>query len=130
MYYYDRTKEIVDFYGADNQFLIAMQECGELIQAISKYMMKSSWSDEERSEARQNIISEMADVAIMNMQLRHILNIDDELIKEINYKIKRQLKRMESEKHEESKDSDKKESKTESGLSDKLFEEFCNSRRL
>lgn len=75
--------EVVNEYGADIQSTICMEECAELIQAISK--MKRG------KDNRDNLIEEMADVLIAFTQLRYIYDItDDEIIKWLDAKQYRQ----------------------------------------
>ena len=69
--------------GADIQSTICMEECAELIQAISK--MKRG------KDNRDNLIEEMADVLIVLTQLRFIYNVgDEELTKWLHAKQDRQ----------------------------------------
>ena len=74
---------IVNTFGAEIQSTICMEECAELIQAISK--MKRG------KDNRDNLIEEMADVLIAFTQLRVIYGVtDDELIKWLAAKQDRQ----------------------------------------
>ena len=52
-------KNIIDFYGVYPQARIAMEECAELIQAISKRLRYP------KDKKRDNLIEEMADVLIV-----------------------------------------------------------------
>lgn len=75
--------EVVNEYGANIQSTICMEECAELIQAISK--MKRG------KDNRDNLIEEMADVYIILEQLKFIYNItDNEIIKWLDAKQDRQ----------------------------------------
>ncbi len=75
--------EVVNTNGADIQSTICMEECAELIQAISK--MKRG------KDNRDNLIEEMADVLIVLTQLRFIYNVgDEELTKWLHAKQDRQ----------------------------------------
>lgn len=75
--------EVVNKYGAQIQSTICMEECAELIQAISK--MKRG------KDNKDNLIEEMADVLIAFSQLRVIYDItDDEIIKWLDAKQDRQ----------------------------------------
>lgn len=75
--------EVVSKYGSDIQSTICMEECAELIQAISK--MKRG------KDNRDNLIEEMADVYIILEQLKFIYNItDNEIIKWLDAKQDRQ----------------------------------------
>lgn len=57
-------KEAVDVFGADVQQMMAIEEMGELIQAISKKV--------RGIDHQANIPEEIADVEIMLEQLKHI----------------------------------------------------------
>ena len=75
--------EVVSKYGGDIQSTICMEECAELIQAISK--MKRG------KDNRDNLIEEMADVLIVLSQLRVIYGVtDDEIIEWLDGKQDRQ----------------------------------------
>ena len=75
--------KVVSKYGKDIQSTICMEECAELIQAISK--MKRG------KDNRDNLIEEMADVLIAFSQLRAMYDItDDEIIKWVDAKQNRQ----------------------------------------
>ncbi len=75
--------EVVSTNGKEIQSTICMEECAELIQAISK--MKRG------KDNRDNLTEEMADVLIAFTQLRVIYDVtDDELIKWLAAKQDRQ----------------------------------------
>ena len=75
--------KVVNEYGSDIQSTICMEECAELIQAISK--MKRG------NDNRDNLIEEMADVLIVLSQLRVIYGVtDDEIIEWLDGKQDRQ----------------------------------------
>ena len=62
------TKQAVKFFGDSLQLMIAQEECGELIAAISQYV-----------RGRKDVYAlaeEVADVEIMCMQLRHMIGSD------------------------------------------------------
>lgn len=61
---------VIKVYGAEAQHVVAMEECAELIKAISKYLRTSD------IEELDNIIEEIADVEIMLEQLKSIHCID------------------------------------------------------
>lgn len=90
-------REIIEHYGVENQFGIHMEECAELIQAISKcnrefkYYCAPSYMVDERD----HLIEEMADVIICIEQLKEIYDISDELLGVvIKRKVDRQIRRM------------------------------------
>ena len=86
----DKVKEIAEHYGLKNQLRQLAEECSEL-------SVESSHS--ARHGTTVKIIEEMADVMIMIKQVIYLAKIDKCDIEEcINYKINRQLKRIEEEK--------------------------------
>ena len=88
-------KKAIDYYGSFEQHSVAMEECGELIQAISKFMRATKPSD--MLIARNHIKEEMADVLIMLAQLQEMHSIDGkELEQEIDYKLARLNERIEN----------------------------------
>lgn len=79
---------IAEHYGLDNQLLQAMEECGELIQAISKY---------KRYKDKLRLIEEIADVQIMINQLVYLLGCEDRVNEMMIIKLKRQTERIKEE---------------------------------
>ncbi len=59
-------------FGGELQSMVAMEECAELVQAISKCIREPH--DEE---ARKNLVEEMADVTICMEQLKSIYEVSD-----------------------------------------------------
>ena len=83
IYEIDHQGWITDKNG-EAQLIIAMEECSELTQAISKYIRYKD------TEARYKVIEEMADVLICMEQLKILCNINDKEIQgEIDFKCKR-----------------------------------------
>lgn len=84
--------EIIDFiiktYGEKAQHVVAMEECAELIKAISKYLRTEDIDDVE------NLIEEIADVEIMLEQLKFIHNIDGSVTVIKDKKLKRTYDRI------------------------------------
>lgn len=66
------VKQSIDFYGEDLESTVCMEECAELIQAISK--QKRGKSDKE------HLTEEIADVLICIKLLQSIYDIPDEHI--------------------------------------------------
>lgn len=62
-YQIDICKKAIDKYG-DKQIIVAMEECAELIQALSKYLRDGL------GKSILNIHEEIADVEIMIQQLK------------------------------------------------------------
>lgn len=85
-------QSVIDFYGKKIQSTIAMEECAELIQAISKLIRYSA----DKVMLGDNITEEIADVLICIEQLKLMYKIDDKAIQKwIDYKCQRQVERME-----------------------------------
>ena len=91
MLYVKELTKIINHYGHHLQKIVATEEFGELIQAISK--------DQRGEGDRDNMIEEIADCEIMLTQLRIMYGFGEsvEVVKRL--KIERQLKRIENEKH-------------------------------
>ena len=68
------VKRSIENYGKDLQSTVCMEECAELIQAISKE--KRGKSDKE------HLSEEMADVIICIEMLKEIYSISDDMISE------------------------------------------------
>ena len=64
-----------------------MAEC---TQAINKF-----WRNDYECNYRKNLIEELADVSIMLQQIIYLINAEDDVEDMIEYKINRQLKRIE-----------------------------------
>ena len=83
-----------DYYGLDRQMNILQEECAELIQAVSK-VRRYGLSREE------NLIEEMADVEVMMDQIKILLNIPEDKIRDFKItKTERELKRIQQAKKE------------------------------
>lgn len=90
-------RETVNIYG-DKQYMTAVEEMAELMQAISKYLrIDNSGCDnvsQIQKEAINNIVAEMADVYVMLEQLQLMLNIKNADIQSvIDKKLNRQFER-------------------------------------
>lgn len=88
------VKEIVEktikHYGKEMQSVVAMEECSELIQAVSKELRQKS--------DKSHLAEEMADVYICLELLKQMYEIENSDLQEwINIKQKRALERMGSE---------------------------------
>lgn len=85
------VKKIIHKHGTVAQSMIAMEECSELIQAISKCLRSKEMIP---TEVREHLIEEMADVMICLEQLMAMYSItDEELISWIERKELRLKKR-------------------------------------
>ncbi len=87
-------KKAVKHYGTYEQHNVAMEECSELIQAISKFLRATKAKD--MLIARNHIREEIADVMIVIDQLRLMHAIGDkEMEQEVEYKVARLNERIE-----------------------------------
>lgn len=80
---------IIDEYGSDKQQDIAIEECSELIKAICKY--------KRTLDHVEDIVDEIADVKIMLAQLEIIFDCSGAVEDRVEYKINRQMERIEKE---------------------------------
>lgn len=78
---------IIDEYGSDKQQDIAIEECSELIKAICKY--------KRTLDHVEDIVDEISDVKIMLAQLEIIFDCSGAVEDRVEYKINRQLERIE-----------------------------------
>ena len=80
----------IQYHGIEQETTIAMEECSELIQAISKCKRYGCIN-----KYRENLIEEMTDVLIMIDELKMIYQISDVDISDIRqYKMNRQSYRI------------------------------------
>jgi NTP pyrophosphatase (non-canonical NTP hydrolase) len=80
-----------EYYGYKRQSQQAIEECSELIQAISKYnrLLNGEYAGKEKKIVA-NLVEELADVEICIEQLKYFLKITDTKINNIKeYKINR-----------------------------------------
>lgn len=83
-------RESIEKYGKEMQSIVCMEECSELIQAISKRLRG-------KPDATDNLAEEMADVTICLYLLKEMYSITDEQLEEwIARKTARQSKRMQA----------------------------------
>lgn len=83
-------RESIEKYGKETQSIVCMEECGELIQAISKRLRG-------KPDATDNLAEEMADVTICLYLLKEMYGITDTQLEEwITRKTARQSKRMQA----------------------------------
>lgn len=66
------TERAIATFGGELQSMVAMEECAELVQAISKCIREPH--DEK---ARKHLVEEMADVLICLEQLKSIYEVSD-----------------------------------------------------
>ena len=83
-------RESIEKYGKTMQSIVCMEECSELIQAVSKRLRG-------KPDATDNLAEEMADVTICLYLLKEMYGITDEQLEEwIARKTARQSKRMQA----------------------------------
>ena len=83
-------RESIRKYGKEMQSIVCMEECSELIQAVSKCLRG-------KPDATDNLAEEMADVTICLYLLKEMYGITDEQLEEwIARKTARQSKRMQA----------------------------------
>lgn len=94
-------KILLDTFGEDTQFRCAVEEMGELIQAICKYKRAQESGDKEKLRiALENLREEIADVSINMEELAYMFG--EKEVEEIKkYKLERALKRAEKKNFEE-----------------------------
>jgi hypothetical protein len=88
-YQIENCNTIANHYGKDSQVLIAIEEMSELTKELCKYF--------RRYDRKNEIIEEIADAEIMIEQLKCLFDIHTEVSNEIDYKLERQIRRMEQE---------------------------------
>lgn len=96
----DKIKRIANHYGLAKQQRQLAEECGELIQATSKYMrfQEESYASTVDWTYLQNVIEEIADVEVMLDEIKYLLHINSDAIKAIKEKkVNRQIERIEKE---------------------------------
>ena len=70
--------EVLDYYGEDIQSVVHMEECGELIQAISKLRRAIRKNPDNYPAARvEHLIEEIGDVLICMEQLKLMYGFTD-----------------------------------------------------
>lgn len=83
-------RESIEKYGKETQSIVCMEECSELIQAVSKRLRG-------KPDAIDNLAEEMADVTICLYLLKEMYGITDEQLNEwIARKTARQYERMQA----------------------------------
>lgn len=92
-------------YGAQPQIDMCIEEMSELTKALLKYRRKFALTrgenvnptngDTDLFKARTDIIDELADVRIMCRQMELLFQAEDEVERRIDFKVDRQLKRLE-----------------------------------
>ena len=87
-------KEAIETFGISAQVDMAIEEMSELTKALCKERRIRLQFQPEHTKAQANVIEEIADVAIMLEQLLIIFDKDNEIQKEVDYKIDRLEQRL------------------------------------
>ena len=85
-----KLMKIARFYGKDNQLRNLQEECAELIIEVNKMIRGCE-------RGREGLVEELADAQIMIMQAIYLLEIDEEVVREMDKKINRQIIRIRTE---------------------------------
>ena len=86
------NKETAKHYGYEAQSNQLVEECAELIQAVSKY--RRAEGADKRAVALENLIEEIADVEIMIEQIKYLLQIPEEDLEAVKlFKVNRTRER-------------------------------------
>lgn len=90
-------KKIIEHYGVSKQLCVHMEECAELIQAVSKVVRDADDKDTWLAR-REHLMEEIADVIVCIIQMQKMFDIKDADINDyVDYKVDRQLRRIENE---------------------------------
>lgn len=85
----ETCRSIANHYGKEHQVLIAIEEMSELTKELCKYF--------RRFDRKKEIVEEVADAQIMLEQLIELFGIEGDVDKMVDYKLNRQIRRMEQE---------------------------------
>ena len=85
-------KKIADHYGKEHQLLKLAEESAELAAAAIRLASSNGESHKDEFE------SELADVLIMITQMIHLMDNEESVGDKVDFKVARQLERMEVEK--------------------------------
>lgn len=80
-----KLRQIADHY-QEKQFWKLVEECGELVQAVSKYVLTGD---------KRPVIEEIADVKNVAPQVEYLLGIEDDVEPMMEYKLDRTIKEVE-----------------------------------
>lgn len=89
IYQSDICKKIAKHYGKESQLLVAIEEMSELTKELCKYF--------RHYDRRKEIIEEIADAQIMIEQLVELFECQEEVSDVIDFKLGRQMQRIEQE---------------------------------
>lgn len=90
-----KTADLLDTYGLEHQSYKAIEEMSELSVALLKWWDTDTTGDTvSMLNLRDNVIDELADVSLMISQLVYGFNAVKEVLARRDYKIERQLSRI------------------------------------
>ena len=92
----EKVKQIADFYGIESRLNKTLEELGELTEEVINYQAGFMFGDEDNITTKK-IADEMADVKIMIKQLEYLLECEQEVKDRVEFKLNRQIGRMEEE---------------------------------
>ncbi len=92
----EKIHTLADHYSKRSQWMKTKEEAEELLEEL--YMAANPMDDENMVNLSGNFWSEAADVIIMITQMVMQHGKEEEILRQINFKVERQLKRMEEEK--------------------------------
>jgi NTP pyrophosphatase (non-canonical NTP hydrolase) len=90
-------RRIFEHYGIQSQRRQLIEECAELIQAISKFERKAERFDKSFMQARDELLGEIADVKIMIEQIELCCFGREAVAEVVEQKLRRQIARFEEE---------------------------------
>ncbi len=96
------NKETAKYFGYEAQSNQLVEECAELIQAVSKYRRVTTGvglpvADYKKTVALDNLIEEIADVEVMLEQIKYLLQIPEDEIEAVKlFKVNRTKERMQN----------------------------------
>ena len=100
----EKALEILSYYGEDKQRRQLIEECAELIQAVTKLERAQESGDIGKiTEKTLELVEELVDVRIMVQQITMSLFQDvtkDMIYEQMEYKLQRQLDRIEHERRQ------------------------------
>lgn len=94
------NKETAKHYGYEAQSNQLVEECAELIQAVSKYRRATTGAGQptagyKKTVALENLIEEIADVEIMLEQIKYLLQIPEDRLEAVKlFKVNRTRERI------------------------------------
>lgn len=91
------TRKQAEQFGIENRLLQCTEECGELIQALSKYqriLQGDKTCQTDMCHAEYMITDEIADVELLLEQIKHLLGNEREVRERKLYKLDRTEQRL------------------------------------